>query len=507
MDKYLLGIDNGGTVAKAALFDLAGKEIAVASSRTPALSPQAGWDEKDTEKLWQATVDAIKEVLAQSKIDAGQIACIACTGHGNGIYLVDAEGKPVRNAIGSADSRAREYSDKWVADGLDERTRPKTMQSIWPGQPNALLCWLRDNEPEVLEKTTWVLMCKDFIRMRLTGEAYAELTDMSGTSLINVGTGDYDAEVLDAFGIGEMQKFFPPLKASADLCGEITAEAAALTHLAEGTPVAGGMFDIDACGLSSAITDESQLCMILGTWGNNQYVSQTPVVDKDVFMTTCYSIPGYYLMLEGSATSASNLEWFIDQFFEPEATAAKQQGKSVYDIINKSVASTQPDEAGIIFFPFLKGSNMDPDSTACLIGLSDRHTRGHVLRAVYEGVLFGHMTHLERLLKFRKMPERIRLSGGAARSDVWAQMVADIFQVPVDVPEGSELGALGAAIGAAVAAGCYESYQAACDAMVTFSRSYEPNRDLAQVYKTKYARYKRALEAMAPAWKELVWNG
>lgn len=507
MAKYLLGIDNGGTVAKAALFDLGGKEIAVASSKTPALSPQAGWDEKDTEKLWQATVQAIKEVLAQSKIDAGQIACIACTGHGNGIYLVDAEGKPVRNAIGSADSRAREYSDKWVADGLDERTRPKTMQSIWPGQPNALLCWLRDNEPEVLEKTTWVLMCKDFIRMRLTGEAYAELTDMSGTSLINVGTGDYDAEVLDAFGIGEMQKFFPPLKASADLCGEITAEAAALTGLAEGTPVAGGMFDIDACGLSSAITHESQLCMILGTWGNNQYISQTPVVDKDVFMTTCYSIPGHYLMLEGSATSASNLEWFIDQFMAAEAAAAKQQGKSVYDIINKGVASTQPDDTGIIFFPFLKGSNMDPDSTACLIGLSDRHTRGHVLRAVYEGVLFGHMTHLERLLKFRKMPERIRLSGGAARSDVWAQMVADIFQVPVDVPEGSELGALGAAIGAAVAAGCYESYQAACDAMVTFSRSYEPNRDLAQVYKTKYARYKRALEAMAPAWKELVWNG
>ena len=135
MAKYLLGIDNGGTVAKAALFDLAGKEIAVASSKTPALSPQAGWDEKDTEKLWQATVQAIKEVLAESKIDAGQIACIACTGHGNGIYLVDAEGKPVRNAIGSADSRARAYSDKWVADGLDERTRPKTMQSTWPGQP------------------------------------------------------------------------------------------------------------------------------------------------------------------------------------------------------------------------------------------------------------------------------------------------------------------------------------------------------------------------------------
>jgi len=212
-------------------------------------------------------------------------------------------------------------------------------------------------------------------------------------------------------------------------------------------------------------------------------------------------------MLEGSATSASNLEWFIEQFLAAEAAAAREQGSSVYDVVNDAVAATGPADAGIIFFPFLYGSNMDPDASACLIGLSDRHTRGHVLRAIYEGVLFGHMTHLERLLKFREMPERIRLSGGAARSDVWAQMVADIFQVPVDVPEGSELGALGAAICAAVAAGCYDSYQAACDAMVTFSRSYDPNTDLAETYKTKYARYKRAQEAMAPAWKDLVWAG
>jgi len=507
MAKYLLGIDNGGTVAKAALFDLNGKEIAVASNKTPTLSPQAGHDEKDAEKLWEATVESIKGVLAASKVDPGEIACIAAAGHGNGIYLVDEAGRPVRNAIGSADSRARSYSDKWIADGVDDRIRPRTMQAIWPAQPNALLCWLRDNEPQTLAGTRWVLMCKDFIRMRLTGEAYAELTDWSGTSLLNVGTGEYDPEVLEAFGIPEMRKLFPPLKKSADICGRVTAEAAALSHLAEGTPVAGGLFDIDACGLSSSITDESQLCMILGTWGNNQYISRTPVIDKDVFMTSCYSIPGYYLMLEGSATSASNLEWFIEQFLAAEAAAARERGGSVYDVVNDAVAATGPADAGIIFFPFLYGSNMDPDASACLIGLSDRHTRGHVLRAIYEGVLFGHMTHLERLLKFRKMPERIRLSGGAARSDVWAQMVADIFQVPVDVPEGSELGALGAAICAAVAAGCYDSYQAACDAMVTFSRSYDPNTDLAETYKTKYARYKRAQEALAPAWKDLVWAG
>ena len=505
MTKYLMGIDNGGTVAKAALFTLDGREIAVASSKTETLSPQPGWAELDMDGLWQAAAAAVRRVIAEADIDPTEIACVACAGHGNGIYLVDEEGAAVRNAVYSSDSRARSYIERWTADGVDRAVRPKTMQALWPGQPNALLAWLRDHEPEAIRRTRWVLMCKDFVRMRLTGEVYAELTDMSGTSLMNVGTADYDPDVLEAFGLLEMQEKLPPLVQSADLCGRVTSEAAAQTGLAEGTPVAGGLFDIDACGLSSALTDESQLCMILGTWGNNQYVSRTPVTTDEVFMTSCYSIPGHYLMLEGSATSASNLEWFLAQFFRAEAKAAGEQGRSIYDVVNRLVAETGPDEAGILFFPFLYGSNVDPDASACLVGLSDRHRRGHVLRAIYEGVVFAHMTHIERLLKVRQMPERIRLSGGATRSDVWVRILADLFQVPVEIPDGSELGALGAAICAAVAVGQYESYQAACDAMVRFSRVFEPDRDRADLYRTKYARYKRLLEAMAPAWRDLVW--
>ena len=505
MPQYLLGIDNGCTVAKAAIFTADGKEIAVASRMTQTLSPKPGWVEMDMDAVWRATAESIREVVAAAAIQPSEIAVVACTGHGNGIYLVDARGRPVRNAVSSSDSRARQYTEKWAARGVDKAIRPKTMQSIWPAQPNALLAWLKDNEPEAIEKTQWVLMCKDFIRLRLTGEAYAELTDMSGTSLMNVGTAQYDADVLEAFGIPEMQKLLPQLRLSADLCGKVTASAAAETGLAEGTPVAGGLFDIDACGLASAITDESQLCMILGTWGNNQYISQTPVVDEDVFMTSCYSIPGYYLMLEGSATSASNLEWFIAQFFQAQAQAARQHGTSVYDTINDLVGQTDPEESAIIFLPFLYGSNVDPDASACLIGMSNRHTGADVARAIYEGVVMAHMTHLKRLLKFRQMPQRIRLTGGAARSHVWMQIVADVFQLPVEIPDGTELGALGAAICAGVAAGIHPSYQAACSAMVRLSRTYQPNRGLADLYRKKYSRYKQVLDAMAPAWSPLAW--
>ena len=504
MATYLLGTDNGGTVSKAALFTPDGRELAVASQKTETLTPAPDQTEMDMARTWQATAASIREVIDKGGVNPADIACVACTGHGNGLYLVDEAGEPVRNAIASSDSRARGYIDQWAADGVDEAIRPKTMQAIWPAQPNALLAWLRDNEPQSIENARWVFMCKDFIRFRLTGEAWAELTDMSGTSLMNVGTGEYDAEVLEAFGIAEMRDLLPALVRSADICGEITPEAAAETGLAAGTPVAGGMFDIDACGLSVGLTDEGPLCMIAGTWGNNQYISKTPVVDPDVFMTSCYSIPDYYLMLEGSATSASNLEWFVTEFFGAEREAAAAAGGNVFDLVNDLVGATKPEETNIVFLPFLYGSNVNPDAKSSFIGLNNYHGRGHVLRAIYEGVAFGHRFHVDRLLKFRSMPDRIRFTGGAARSKVWVQIFADIFQVPVDIPEGTELGALGAAILGAVASGCYGSFAEAVGAMVKFTRTQEPDPSKKDLYDAKYARHNRVIAALDGVWADLA---
>ncbi|MBL7043750.1 MAG: carbohydrate kinase, partial [Pirellulaceae bacterium] len=189
-----------------------------------------------------------------------------------------------------------------------------------------------------------------------------------------------------------------------------------------------------------------------------------------------------------------------------ERQQAADAGKSVYDLCNQLVADTKPEDAGIVFLPFLYGSNVSLDGKACLIGLDGWQSRGHVLRAIYEGIVFSHNWHLERLLQFRSAPKRIRLSGGAARSEVWVQIFADILQIPIDVPEATELGALGAAIGAAVAVGCYPSYEAACGAMARFARTCEPNPALAGLYAEKYARYKKVLDAMAPIWSELAWN-
>ena len=498
MPKYLLGIDNGSTISKAALFDTNGTELAVASRKVELIERHPGWSERDSEKVWRDTASAIREVLAKSAVAPADIAAVACTGYGNGLHLVDAEGRPVRNGINSMDTRARSYIEQWQRDGVANQVLPKTAQGLWPGQPNALLRWLRDHEPKNLRRASAVLMCKDFIRSRLCGHIRAEMTDMSGTSLMNVVTASYDDTVLEAFDLLDLHELLPPLVNSEDICGEVTAEAAQLTGLREGTPVAGGMFDIDACGLASGIADERCMSIVAGTWGCNQYIAREPLIDRDLFMTSCYSIPGWYLMLEGSPTSASNLEWFVTEFLQSE----KRQGQPVFDLANDMAASIGPADADLVFLPFLYGSNVAPNARSCFVGMQGHHTRAHVVRALYEGIVFGHNWHLQRLLKFRSQPETIRLTGGAARSQVWVQMFADCFQIPVEIPAGTELGALGAAIAAAVASGCYPDFPEAIAAMTRIARRYEPDITTGDIYDEKYRRYMDVIMALAPVWEK-----
>ncbi|MDR1483723.1 MAG: carbohydrate kinase [Planctomycetaceae bacterium] len=502
---YLIGVDCGSTMVKAAIFDADGKEYASAGKKIEHIYLHAGWTENDMDVLWDSVCCVLREVLLKSRIDAASVVSVTCTGHGNGLYLVADDDKPARNGIISSDARARKYIEEWTASNVLDKILPKTMQSLWAAQPNALLRWLVDNEPETVRRTKYLFMVKDFIRYRLTGEAYMELSDMSATSLIDVGSGDYDDEVLATWGLLELKRIMPPIRRSADVCGKITREASALTGLVEGTPVAGGMFDIDACGLAVGMTDESRFCMVAGTWGNNQFISGKPIIDRDVFMTSCYSVDGYYLVLEGSATSASNLEWFVTQFFEGDKELLKIKGmtKSIYEHCSELVSLTDATDTGITFIPFLYGNPVDLDAKACLFGLDGRHTREQVMRAVFEGVVFGHRWHTERLLRFIDKPETIRLTGGAVNSDVWAQMFADILQIPIEIPAGTELGCFGASICGAVAVGLYKSYKEACEKMVKVARSFKPDAGLAEVYNAKYYRYKKLLETLAPVWKEL----
>ncbi|EMU9120063.1 FGGY-family carbohydrate kinase [Providencia stuartii] len=503
MKKYILGIDNGGTVTKAAIYNLEGQVLAIASNTTRMITPKPFFTERDIEELWQSNLFVIKEVLKKSVIDAADIIGISVTGHGNGLYLVDEQGKPTRNGIISTDNRAKKYVEQWYqSPKFESEILPKTMQSIWAGQPVALLAWLQDNEPETLEKARYIFMVKDLIRFYLTGEATQELTDISGTNLINVRDRCYDDELLAFWSGLSWKDKLPPIKLSTDCCGRITEEIAALTGLKAGTPVSGGIFDISASSLASGINQTNKLAIVAGTWSINEYVTDKPVVDKDLFMTSIYPMENRWQITEASPTSASNLEWFITQFMAADKQLEEAKGSSVYELCNQLVASTTPDESQLMFFPFVFGSNTIPDATAGFVGVTSFHQRAHFLRAIYEGVAFSHLYHVERLRRINpQLSNVIRIAGGITHSPVWLQIFADIFQSQLEIVDVKEHGTLGAAMTAAVMEGYFPDVFAACDAMVKVSEVIHPQTDKQAVYAKKYAMYKRMLDDMQPTWK------
>jgi L-xylulokinase len=503
MGQYLLGIDNGSTVSKAALFDLRGKEVAVARCNADTEYPHPGWTERDMEVLWQSTACAIREVLAKSGIRPEEIAGIGNTGHGNGIYLLDKQGRPLRNGIQSMDSRAAGVVAEWNQRQLHARVFPFTVQSFWPAQPNALLVWLKRYEPQNYELIGAILMVKDYIKYRLTGEVSGDYTDMSAANLMDVRRRCYSKELMALYDLVEVYEALPPLKHGHETAGQVTPAAAQETGLRAGTPVAGGLFDVDASAIGCGAVNVNQACLVAGSWSINQVVTREPIVDPSLFMTTLFADPGLFLTVEGSATSATNLEWFVTQCCGDERAEAQRRGVSVYDIINEEVSSLAPGSTSIIFHPFLYGSNVQPTARAGFYGVAGWHTRAHLLRALYEGVVFGHLSHIKKLRAAGGQFNSARLAGGGSRSAVWSQMFADTIQVPMEISDGHELGARGAALSAGICAGLYRDYAEAVREAVEVIRVHEPIPAHTSLYLERYAEYERLVKVMQAPWEGL----
>ena len=472
---YFIGLDNGGTATKAALFDRRGKEIGKAVVATASITPKPGFVERDMEEMWEANCSVISRVLSETGVDAKDVAGIGIAGHGKGLYLWGKDGKPARNGIISTDNRAWAYPKRWAENGTEDKVFARTAQHILACQPVSLLAWLRDNEPERYRNIRWVFECKDYVR-----------------------------ELLKLFGLEEIAEALPPLCRATEICGHVTEEAAERCGLLPGTPVVGGMFDINACALAAGVTDPNRLCMIAGTWSINEYVRREPVTDGSVLMNSLFCLPEYYLIEESSPTSAGNNEWFVRELLPELGTACKAGGESIYDVLNRWVDEISPREFVPVFLPFLMASNVHPNAKGSFVGMSLNHSRKHLARSVYEGITFCHRMHLERLLKSRsELPACIRLAGGAARSAVWAQMFADVMKLPVETVEANETGALGCAIAAAVATGEYPDLESAVENMTGVSRRFEPNVTNSEIYDRKYKLYCRTIDCLDGLWSEM----
>ncbi len=504
--KYFLGLDNGGTTTKAAIYDKTGRELCVASMATKMLVPASNFVERDMEEMWEANCTVIRSALDKSGVSPENIAGVGICGHGKGLYLWGKNGRPVRNGIISTDNRAWKYPVHWKEDGTEGKTSQLACQNIMACQPVAILAWLRDHEPECMDQIEWIFEAKDYVRFRMTGEARAEYGDSSGANLINLHRRDYDMELLKLFGLEQYREALPPLCEAAKISGRVTREAAEKSGLVEGTPVLGGLFDIQACMLAADVLTEEKLCMIAGTWSVELYLSKKPVIEKKLLKyirNTVFTLPEYYLIEVGTPASAGCNEWFIRELLPEASKLAREEGKSIYDIMNGWVEELSVKEICPVYLPYLFGSNIHPHAKSCFVGMTSFHTRKHLIRSVYEGIAFSHRLDLEHLLESREEPPKvIRLTGGVAKSRVWTQMFADVMNMPIEIVDVDETGALGCAIAVAAAVGEYDSIEAAAAEMGRIAARVEPIPENVEIYNKKYDLYRKTAQALDSVWNE-----
>lgn len=456
----------------------------------------------DLEILWEINCRCVRDLLAQTGTDPVEIACIGFAGQGKGLYMLDAEGRSFRRAITSSDGRADAVCAAWRADGTAEAMFSRLYQLPMAGQTAPMLRWLKENEPDNYDRIGSVFSMKDYLAYRMTGERIAGRSVQSGTLLVNLNTGEYDSELLQVMDIPEVKDKLPPLKWDTELCGSVQASAAEACGCVAGTAVCAGMFDVNASALAMGVVHPGELFIILGTCGINGYISNCAVDDRSVSYNSLYALPGMYLIEEGSNASSGVLEWVLNTLFGEE----REEG--IYSRVNNMVESVAVDDSSLIFLPSLNGfthacSKGSMQSRGAWIGLNPGHSRSEILRAVYESVAFIHRIEIEDLLKNRSAPERIRVTGGAARSQVWMQILADVLQLPLEIMDEGEIGARGAAIAAAVAANIYPDIPSAIEKMVRPGRMVMPRAEYAKVYEEKYKRFCRIMEMAAPMWELL----
>lgn len=465
--QYILGIDNGGTVTKAAIHAADGAVVAMASKSVAPIVARAGWSERDMEELWAANIDVIKQVVDKSGLAPKDIVGVVLTGHGNGLYLVDENGAPVRHGIISNDSRSQQIIDRWNAEGTyREKCQPHTMQSLFSGGPLPILAWLAENEPECIDRTQYIFMVKDFIRYRMTGNANFEVTDASCTDLYDMTRHELHESVFEKMDAGKWEGKLPPLIDSTSIGGTLKPDVAKATGLLAGTAVVAGVSDISGAPVGVGGVSDYELSIIAGTWSINSYFAPEPVFDEKLFMTSMAPLPGRYLITEASPTSAANLEWFIQKVLRPMPGIADMSNEELYEFCNHLAFSSGSNETDIVYMPFIYGSNVHPHVPGRFDGISNADGLAQMLYSIYEGVVFSHREHVESLRTYTdKLKPRARLTGGVTRSPKWTQMFADVIGVEIESVEVAESGILGAVIVGATALGLYDSVAEAAKAM------------------------------------------
>lgn len=484
---HLIGIDVGTGGSRAVLIDTAGKIVASATvEHKPFVSIQTGWAEQDPRDWWRASAAAIRAAITKAAIPAEEIKAVGLSGQMHGAVLLDASDDVLRPAIIWCDQRSGEQCRRLTENVGSSRLIELTCNPALTGFTLPKLLWVRDHEPETWQRVRSVLLPKDYVRFRLSGDKATDVADGSGTLLLNVAARRWSNEMLEAAEISP--DILPRLYESQEITGSISARAAEETGLRAGTPVIAGAGDQAAGAVGLGIVRPGMISATIGTSGVVFAATNTPALDpKGRVHTFCHAIPGRWHVMGVTQGAGLSLRWFRDQF-----GVVSESSGDPYESLIAEAARVPPGSDGLLWAPYLMGErtpHLDPDARAALVGLTASHTRAHVVRAILEGVAFSLKDSLEILKELNVPCETIRLGGGGARSKLWRQIQADVYGHEVETVEAEEGAAYGVAVLAGVAAGAWPSVDAACDQIVLTRDRVKPDANAAKLLYRQYQSY------------------
>ncbi|HJX89956.1 MAG TPA: xylulokinase [Pyrinomonadaceae bacterium] len=493
----LLGIDVGTGGSRAVLIDQTGQIVTSATVEHEAFaSPHTGWAEQSPDDWWRASAEAIRQVVSSDNVHPEQISAVGLSGQMHGAVLLDERDEVLRPALIWCDQRSASQCEQLTKEIGPEQLIELTCNPALTGFTLPKLLWVRENEPDVWRPVRSVLLPKDYVRFRLTGDKATDVSDASGTLLLNVAKRKWSDEMLTATEISP--SLLPRVYESPEITGTISGAASELTGLRVGIPVVAGAGDQAGGAVGIGIVQPGAVSATIGTSGVVFAATNTPALDpKGRVHTFCHAVPGRWHVMGVTQGAGLSLRWFRDQF------GVKSYNGDPYDALAAEAAQVEPGSNGAIWAPYLMGErtpHLDPDARAALIGLTASHTRAHVVRAIMEGVAFSLRDSFEIFDEMSVPVKSIRLGGGGARSPLWRQIQADIYGREVAIVEAEEGAAYGVAMLAGVGVGVWNSVDAACAAVVRTRDVIQPDKKAKELLARQYQSYR----AIYPALRTLM---
>src|SRR6266850_1845197 len=492
---HLLGIDIGTSGTKTLICDEDGTVLATATAEHPIFSPKPGWSEQNPEDWWKATCKATNAVMKRAKVRATDIGGVGLSGQMHGsVFLADGSTKPLRPALLWNDQRTAKQCEEITSKaGGRESLIEMVANPALTGFTAPKILWVRENEPKVYEKTRHILLPKDYIRYRMTGEYATEVSDASGTLLLDVRNRTWSNRLLELLDID--RSLMPRLHESYEVSGKISANVAKELGLIAGIPVVGGGGDQPAGAVGNGIVSSGIVSATLGTSGVVFAHSDQPTLDpKGRVHTMCHAVPGKWCVFGCMLAAGGSFQWFRNQLAHDEVHAAKRRGIDPYELLIKEAEKAEVGSGGLFFLPYLTGERCphpDPCARGGWIGITARTLRRDMIRSLLEGVTFGMRDAMEIMREMNIPIREVRASGGGARSKFWRQLQADIYNTPIVTTNASEGPAYGVALLAGVGTGVWKSVEEACKSSIKQTEKIGPNKRLFAQYEPMYATYRK----------------